>query len=169
MMTGGRAAARRSVSSVPGPRRSRMHPSAIRRLPAPTASTCSSSPMKLEGAHFTTATGCTGNMVRAAFGVGGNSAITVFYEAIGSSGSTTNCTLTASGATVTNATITAATFENVLQTEGLDDQTGATLALYNAVSGGANAATPGSIDLTGTPATPEGGLVVYGINVNGTI
>ena len=45
---GGRAAARRSVSSVPGPRRSRMHPSAIRRLPAPTASTCSSSPMKLE-------------------------------------------------------------------------------------------------------------------------
>ena len=121
------------------------------------------------GAHFTTATGCTGNMVRAAFGVGGNSAITVFYEAIGSSGSTTNCTLTASGATVTNAIITAATFENVLQTEGLDDQTGATLALYNAVSGGANAATPGSIDLTGTPATLEGGLVVYGINVNGTI
>ena len=37
------------------------------------------------------------------------------------------------------------------------------------MSGGANAATPGSIQLTGSPATPEGGLVVYGINVNGNI
>jgi len=113
------------------------------------------------GALITASSGCTGNMVRIGARADGNNSFSAFYEAIGSSGSSTNCTMNLTG-TAAQQVIYVGTFENVLQAEGADDVAGPALAVYNSANNGSTGSTLLTVTMTGSPATPENGLAIVG-------